>query len=1175
MQQLDRGLVYSASDLNDYLECRHLAWLSRERALRHLAPPEPNADAPDGRDGARTLQTQRELLARKGDEHERRYLERLRADGYAVEDLAAPNDDLSTDEGIVEATQRTADAIARGPKYIYQPTFSDGTFLGRADFLRRIERPCAARAWSYEAIDTKLARSAKPYFLVQLAAYSTHIAGLQGGSVPEQMHVVLGSGEERAFATRDYLAYYRHLRAAFLTHIAGADADDPPYPLSCAHCAVCLWNERCERTRRDDDHLSLVASMRRDQIVKLASAGITTLATLARSAAQDRPRNLSEQTFGALQLQASLQLAQREATAAGLAPDQRYRYRLLPYEAERGLALLPQPAPGDLYFDIEGDPLYAADGGLEYLFGFYAPDDATYHAFWATSGADERRALRQALDFVLERRRRYPDMHVYHYADYEKAALGRLTMRYATHRDELDTLLRERVFVDLYTVVRQSLRISQESYSIKKLEAFYGFERRTALRRGDDSILLFESWLDDGDPSTLDEIRDYNDDDCRSTHALHGWLLERRNELIAREAIDLPWRAAGTVEAEKLDVIERRAAMLHLREAILRGDDPVRPGTNLTGEGAPSDFAAFAKLPARDRLRWLIGNAVDYHYNEAKPQWWRYHERRENLDTLLEFDHDALAGLQPDATVQPYQEKQSRVYGYTFPEQQHSFRVGIAGKDPVTQASLTVVAIDDAARTVRIKSTNDDALANLQAIIPGTPISAQPLQSALVALGQAFLEPTFETQHPAIVDVLLNRPPRLKDRGPDALIQPEVVSGETLAATIAQLDGSYLLVQGPPGSGKSSIGGEAIARLLGQGVRVGILARSHKVAHNLVGAVERAADRLGISFRGAHKTSGGVDAYQSPLPEPFVRDESSAPRALDASHQLVSGTPWLFASPAAVGRFDLLVVDEAGQLALADAMACARAAHNFVFLGDPLQLGAIAQGSHPPGIGGSVLASLLGDRATVAPQRGIFLPRSWRMHPEICAFISDAVYEGRLQSAEGNEANAIDAPGLCGSGLRQIPIEHAGNRRSSLEEAQAIAREVALLRSGRVAVRGKGSNDIGDADILIVTPYNAQRALIEQCLANAGFANVRVGTVDKFQGQEAPVVFYSMATSSGDDLPRDLAFLFEKNRFNVAISRAQCLSVVVYSPHLLEARTRTPEQMALVNLLCEYVERAS
>jgi uncharacterized protein len=1136
VQRRNGSLIYSASDLNDYLECAHLTGLRRRLVLGELSAPDDGAD-----------QRQRELLSRKGDEHEQRYLSKLISSGASVEELPARVD---ADESFDAAQARTLAAIERGPAYIFQPTFFDGTFLGRADFLRRIDRACAAREWSYEVIDTKLARSTKAYFLVQLSSYSQHLAALQGGTMPERMHVALGSGEERSFFTRDYLAYYRHLRASFLAS-AGTGTT---YPNECGHCKVCDWERTCDRQRRDDDHLSLVAGMRRDQVEKLTNGGLATLTVLASAPDEARPLGLNPDTFGSLRLQASLQVAGRIAR----------KHHLLPHEARKGLALLPAPDEGDVYFDMEGDPYYAPETGLEYLFGAYLPKEDRYVPFWAASAALEKRAMTDFLDFVIERRTRFPNLHVYHYANYEKAALGRLTMRYAARREELDELLRAGVFVDLYTVVRQGIRVSAESYSIKKLEPFYGFTRSAAVARGDDSIVAFEQYLDDGDESILADIQEYNDEDCRSTYALHKWLMTLRTDLAVASGVEIPWYAPEPSAEPAPELRDRRIAMVEVRDAILDGLEP------------PFDGGAAVELADPERLRWFLANAVDYHWNESKPEWWRFHYRKENVDELIEFDHDCLGGLRVRDDIEPRKDKRSYVYTFAYPPQQHTFRAGDGAVDPVTgKGAGTIVRVDDEERLIELKCSGTVRPSELRALIPPGPISTQTLETALLEIGRLYLDGALERERPAIVDVLLARAPRLRDRPRGEAIQPATVDGTSLAQTILALDRSYLVVQGPPGSGKSTTGGRAIAELLAAGKRIGITSRSHKAAHNLVHAVERAAHKLGIMFAGAHKDAkDDADAYSSQLGEAArVVSVTSNEEALDERYRLVSGTPWLFSRAEAQGAFDVLVVDEAGQLALADAVACARAADNLVLLGDPLQLAQVSQGSHPPGIGRSVLEHLLGDHLTIPPERGIFLPQSYRMHPAICRYISEAVYEGRLDSVAGNEVNAVSSPGVSGSGLRYIAVEHAGNRRESAEEAEAIVSAVTSLREGRFVVRGAPEQPIRDEDILVVSPYNAQRALLQKKLAAAGFPGIRVGTVDKFQGQQAPVLFYSMATSSGDDVPRDMEFLFEKNRFNVAISRAQCLSILVCSPRLLQIRCRTPEQMSLVNLLCDFREK--
>jgi predicted RecB family nuclease len=1147
VQLIDGRFVYAASDLNNFLECPHLSELSRLVSLGEL--PRPPV-----RDGSG-------LLQRKGMEHERRFLAALKQRGFDVFELPERIDDRSL-AGLAAAEAATRAAMDGGHLYIYQATFFDGTFQGRADFLRRIPDARSPNGYSYEVVDTKLARSTKAYFLIQLCAYSEHVARLQDGLAPQNMVVALGSGEERTFSVSDYLAYFRRLRQTFLDRIDSLQA----YPYGCSHCLICDWDDTCQGRRRDDDHLSLVAWMRRDQIAKLAKAGISTVAELGRANGAVEPKGLNPTTFANLKQQARLQLMQRESIARGAAGADRYHVELLPSDPKRGFALLPQPDDGDVYFDMEGDPYYAPDTGLEYLFGVYIPSEDRYQAYWALSLAQEKRALREFLGFLLERRRRYPKMHVYHYAAYEKTALGRLTTRYKVLIDEFDDLLRAGVLVDLYTVVRQGMRISQESYSIKKLEPFYGFHRDAELKRGDDSILLFEDWLDLQEESTLEKIRHYNDEDCRSTFHLHNWLLQRREQLVREQGVDLAWFAP---EPPKPPSEEQQRENQEARELGARV---------LDGMTAPGDLAALAALSDEDRLRWYVANVVDYHRSEAKPSWWEYFQRCTDADQLAEFDHKCIGDLSLRLDVAPYKRAprdRNLVYTYSFPDQQHGLEPGDEVHDAYTKSSAgELISVSDEDLTLELKRPNHLDHAALRALVP-KPFSSGPQQKALADVAQHYLAGTLQHAYPAIVDMVLACGPRLSDRPAGARIQPESVDGTSLAATILALDRSYLVVQGPPGTGKSSTGGHAIVELLKQHKRIGVLARSHKAAQNLVAAVETAAAKCGYTFQGAHKYSKDVDRYQSPFGDrSAVANENDADGALSSHYRLVSGTPWLFALDAAANAFDVLIVDEAGQLSIADAVACARAAPNIVLLGDPLQLAQVSQAKHPPGFGLSILEHLLGSHTTVPEDRGIFLPASWRMHPTICSFISDAVYNGRLQAAAGNEVNAIHTAGSVVSGLRWVPVDHANNPRSSEEEAEAIVREVRALIGGEYRTRTDPLQPITEQHILVVSPYNAQRVLVRQRLRAAGYGGIEVGTVDKFQGLQAPVVIYSMATSSGDDLPRDMQFLFEKNRFNVAISRAQCLSILVCSPRLLEIRCKTPEQMTLVNLLCSYVAAA-
>ncbi|MGH7737425.1 MAG: TM0106 family RecB-like putative nuclease [Candidatus Tyrphobacter sp.] len=1142
MQRLDGRLVYSASDLNGFLECAALTDLERRAAEGLVVRPEPDEST--------------QLIARKGDEHEKRYLESLRASGRSVCEIE--HDESPSAQGLRDAQRRTLEAMERGVDVVYQGTFFDGAFLGHADFLRRVERPSQRWAWSYEVLDTKLALSTKTYFLIQLCNYSEHLERLQG-SMPQQMIVVAGNNVETPYETAAYLAYYRHLKAAFLERMEGGT--DGAYPHEVPHCTICRWSSDCDERRNADDYLGIVAWMRRDDIRRLEESGITTIAQLAASQAQ-RPTAMKSQTFDRLRDQARLQHGTRTTG--------RLEYELLPSQEGRGFALLPPPDDGDLFFDIEGDPLYSPQSGLEYLFGVYFAAERRYSATWARSRADERRAFESVVDLLLQRRREHPGMHVYHYAPYETSALKHLAGHYATREDEVDALLRAQVFVDLFAIVRQGMRISQPSYSIKKLEPFYGFVRAdTKTKRGDDSILMFESWLVSGEESILRDIEKYNEDDTVSTHRLREWLVERRAELCARDG-DFPWKPPPEKNPEPEQPADPQS---DLRAQLLDGLEP------------PESAASLRDAPEEYRVRWFLGHLLDYHRRDDKPKWWAYFHRCENRDELVEHDREALGDLTHCDDVTPYKLRdgdRTLVHAYDFPEQQHGFERGDDAwfLDTARPGKAgTIVKVDDEALRVHVKLADKVDAVALDALAPAATMPPGQMRDALARVAHSFIDGTLEDAHPALADILLRRTPRLRDTEPGASLQPNVPDAASMASLARRLDSSYLFIQGPPGSGKSTVGASIVLDLLAAGKRIAILANSHKVIHNLLHKIEEQAEQRGQSFRGIQRYSKSNESsrYASRVEGSWIETASSN-KALEVPHHLVAGVAWTLADDDLVGKYDYLLIDEAGQVSLANAVACAPCARNVILLGDPMQLAQVSSGAHPPGLRVSVLEHLLGDRATVAPERGVFLDRSHRMHPAICSFISENVYDGRLGPNLATTCNRIDSPGLHGNGLRYLAVPHEGNRRESIEEAESIVAEVARLLQGTATTPDRRGSPVTKAlaqnDILVVTPYNAQRRLITERLREAGLEGVSVGTVDKFQGQEAPVVFYSMATSSGNDLPRDPAFLFERNRFNVAVSRAQCMSVLVCSPRLLDIRCSTPVEMALVNLLCRYVEAA-
>lgn len=1145
MYAADQHLILSPSDLNGYVQCRHLTALDLARMRGEIERP---SSAPD---------PIAVLLSQKGDEHERAHLERLRADGREIVEISGPDPGL---EGLRAAADATAEAIRAAPDVIYQATFAQPgagasgqptIYRGHADFLFRVDgRPSDLGDHSYEVADAKLARRAKPYFLLQLCFYSELLHSVQGGALPERVHVVLGSGETEGFRLAEFSAYFRRVRERFLASLSAPSAT---YPEPCAHCQVCPWLARCDAQRADDDHLSLVAGIPGGQRAKLSAAGITTLADLATLADDSSVAGIRPEQLAKRRQQAALQLRTREGDGAEPA------MALLAPAPDRGFARLPAPSDGDVFFDLEGDPFF--EGGLEYLWGFVTNDGAEpeFTAWWGRDHGEEREAFERFVDFVSERRREWPDLHVYHYASYEITVLKRLAGAYGSREEEVDQLLRDRVFVDLYRVVVEAMRIGMPSYSLKKVEAFYMEQRDTAVTDGNDSVIEFERWLEQGgseggDDEILDAIAAYNRDDCLSTLRLRHWLLEQRATAAAEFGGEIPWFNPELRERSE--------------EAVAITGETGRLVAALT-EGVPDRSE---DRDAEQQARTLLAYALEYHQREARPVWWAIFDRAAGEPGDLVDDAECVAELEPDPERPSELDKKSRIHHLRFPVQET--KLG-AGKEPWDQATLApagkIVALDVQAGRLALRRGPSLAAVPLpRALMPGRPFDTREQRQALRRLADEVLADALDGagSHRACRDLLLARPPRIDEV---ASGQPLYAGSPDLAASkalVAAMRDTCLVVQGPPGSGKTWTGARLIVDLIDRGMRVGVTSTSHKVIHNMLDEIEEVATEQRVSFHGLKKRS--ADNPESHYESTHIASSTSNSALVDPGISLPAGTAWHFAREETDGTLDYLFIDEAGQVALADALALGTAARNMVLLGDPQQLPQVNQGGHPEGSAVSALEHVLGSDQTIPAERGVFLDHTWRMHPDVCEFCSELMYDGRLHAAPGRELQRLAAPGsiLDGTGLRWVPVAHEGNAQRSIEEAHTIAAMVAELDGASYVDCDGAEHRLAREDILVVTPYNAQ----VQCLESVLPPGSRIGTVDKFQGQEAQVVFFSLATSSGAEIPRSLEFLLSRNRLNVAVSRARCVATVVGSPGLLEIDCGTVEQMRLVNALCRVVE---
>ncbi len=1133
------GIRLSATDLANHLACRHLTTLDRGALEGQWEPPH-------------WLRPEADVLAERGLAHERAYLEHLERQGRTITRLDDERDGRS-------GLERTVAAMYQGADVIAQATLAEGRWLGRADVLVRVETKSGLGAYSYEALDTKLSRETKAGAILQLCLYSELIAAIQG-SMPVHMHVVPRRPEFplETYRVEDHLAYHRFVRRR-LEAAADREGEAPTYPEPVPHCDVCRWWPRCDRRRRDDDHLSLVAGISRMQTRELESRALTTLEALAHEPVPIRwkPSRGAREGYGRVREQARVQFEGRAA--------QRMCFERLAPVAGRGLALLPAPSPGDLFLDFEGDP-YVDDGGLEYLFGWVTADPnaggaSVYTRHWALDRVEEHRAFETLMDTILARWAADPGMHVYHFGAYEPATIKRLMGRYASREADVDRLLRAERFVDLHGVVRHSLRASVEEYSIKKLEPLYGFTRRQDLKGAGAAQRVVQCGLELGAVVATDDthariVEVYNCDDCESTRALRDWLETLRAQAIAEGAeIPRPLVVPGD-PGEEIGRREKEAR--ELAERLLAGVSEV----------------AAERTPAEEGT-WLLARLLDWHRREDKATWWDYFRLRELADDDLFDEDDGLAGLEfvervPGAGRTP-------VDRYRFPVQETTIRAGKKLHVPLPDAQRLgdVAAIDLVGRTIDIRKPGALADVHPSSCFMHDQVPTDVQAGALLRLGSwvATNGVNAPGAYRAARDLLLGREPRIIGHAGGALQAPDERGVDAACRLVLGLDHSTLALQGPPGSGKTYTGARMIADLVRAGRRVGVCAVSHKVIANLLRGVLDAAEG-DPRITCMRKVSDKSDAVEGAAGIVEVTDNARARDAIRSrSAAVVGGTPWLWAREDFFEAVDVLFVDEAGQMSLANVLAIAQSARSLVLLGDPRQLEQPTKGHHPDGTAVSALQHVLGTAQTIAADRGLFLGETWRLAPAICELTSELFYERRLTARPGLERQALigDVP-WAGAGLWYVPVRHDANQSASPQEVDAVAELVRRILGEGTRWRDRDGAEYALEldDVLVIAPYNAQVADLRARLPDGA----RVGTVDKFQGQEAPVVIYSMTTSTPEDAPRGMEFLYSPNRFNVATSRAKCACFVVGSPRLFEPDCQSPKQIKLANAFCRYLEKA-
>lgn len=1123
-------LVFSPSDLTQFMESPFASW------MEHLALTNPDVvTVPDEKDELG------EVLQGLGNQHELAVLAAFKEQGLSIADL----------HHHPEPFKATLEAMQQGREVIYQARLELPPFKGYADFLIKVEGKSCFGDYHYELYDTKLAKSAKPKFLIQLCCYAEMLEALQEKK-SDFITVILGNMDHKRYRTDDYYYFYQNLKTHFLeTHreFTTSNCPDPAASRSWGR-----WNTYAEQLLKQTDHLVQVATITSGQIKKLVKAGITTMTALA-DAGNKTVKGMKPEVFERLKLQAGIQ-KQSEGKEIPL-------YQLIPLDAgkKQGLALLPPASPRDFFFDLEGFPLQ--EGGLEYLWGvtwFDEEGQQQYQDFWAHTHEQEKESFKAFIKWAYQRWLDDPAMHIYHYAPYEISACRKLMGKYGVCEYEVDQLLRNEVFVDLYKVVKGSLLIGEPRYSIKNVEHLYRGKRDTEVGSGGDSVVVYEHWRENPDGDTwqtskiLNDLRKYNKDDCDSTYELAVWLRQHQE----KQGIHFLGKTEVVEHEEKEELTER----IKLRDQLLAQAE------QLKNEGHEQS----AKI--NSVLAW----SIEFHRRETKPVFWRLFERLGLSDEELLHDIDCLAYCQRTGKppYKPTPGAKILAYEYSFdPDQEFKGKARhyyILGKESEEGKNLKAAYHDEGSDLehglIALQLKNE--ITDFITLIPDEYLNPHPIPAAIAKQVEAVAKG--ELNESALLDFLGKSIPRIKHHPAGQAIAPSHNPQERLQQIIQaviHLDNSYLTLQGPPGAGKTYTGKHLIAELIQKGKKIGISSNSHKAINNLLINTAEYCHEMGIKghFACTRNTDNAIEQLEITVLDTKNIIDFIQPGCV------VGATAWGFAREELKDTFDYLFIDEAGQVSVANLIAMSRATRNIILMGDQMQLGQPSQGSHPEDSGLSILDYLLHTTPTIPDSMGVFLGTTYRMHSAVNEFISEAIYEGKLETAPANDNQRIlipaDYKGRLDkeAGIISIPVFHEGNTQASDEEVNQI-KQLAMELSGRTFYTNEGKQrPITWDDMLFVAPYNHQVNKLKAALGE----QAKVGSVDKFQGQEAPVVFLSMCASSASESPRGINFLFDKNRINVAISRAQCMAIVVYSPALLETVPNSIEQIEMMNMFCRLV----
>ncbi len=1113
-------LVFSPTDLSRYFESKFSSWMDHYEKLFENSGPlgKIHRNPPDDL---------LSLLKQQGLEHESRVIDREK-----IKNKFIKIDGESTEEKI----KNTISAMGAGFDLIYQGALSSETFFGYADILQKKKGTSSLGEHYYVPYDVKLSSVAKPTAIIQLLTYCDLLKSIQN-KIPDEIGVITKDESLHLFSVSSFYHFFCFFRDDFLNFHRYFDPSRQPLPEKTKDHRD--WSIYAKKILHEKDDVALTAKLRATHLEILKQEGIFTLTKLSEFEGV-KLKGIPDETLTTLKKQAKLQVASK-----GKRPP---LYEVLPHSGRMGLSMLPEQTDDDIFFDMEGYPLIGKSG-LEYLYGF-ANRSRKYETIWAYSTSDEAVSFKKFVELIHVKWMSNRSIKIYHYGHYEPSTLKRLMGQYGLCERMIDDLLRSEVFVDLYQILKQSLLIGTYSYSLKSIESLYYPERETIVSSGADSAVEFSKWLiEGGDPRKskfLSRIEDYNRDDCFSTLDLERFLRKIKKEMgINYIPINSDEKLKREEDPDALKTICSSQA-----KRMLESIDKKFLGLSFENADIPSYVCE------------QIAHCLDFVRREENPEWWDFfslhdisqEDLRESPDALINVRIKSISGKEYICVFDLAQDSKFH--------KSSSVRV-LENQSP--NEKLNVENIDYSRGEIVLSGKFSSLPNDYFTLAPGKVFfNKDMILKALLKIALSFDKTKkYFGLKKCVHDILIKSSPDIKGRKSD---EP-LISGQNaipeLTDLVLKMNNTILCIQGPPGTGKTYTGSRIISELFKRNKVVAISSNSHKAMNHLALKVSEMNPRSRII-----KLSSGDKLKEDKIQFEGTNIEvktTSVKQSELGSYDLIVGTVYYLSK--LENAVDYLFIDEATQVALPNLLAMANCTSNILLLGDQMQLEQPIKGAHPGESGNSALVHLTNGRKTVERSFGIFLETTYRMHPEICSFISEEFYDSRLFSHPDTVKQKILWNLHKQAGLLYMPIEHIGNTHASLEEVKCIKDLFSeALKSEWINEKGE-SKLVTYEDILIVAPYNHQVALLKEALPD----KARVGTVDLFQGQEAAIVITSMCSSTLEDAPRGPNFLLNSNRINVAISRAKALSIVVGSPSLASGQSSSIASMKLISTYCHLV----